>query len=214
MKIAITGHTRGIGKALFDKFQAEGHEVIGFSKSTGYDISKEAARVITESRSCDVFINNAFHPTAQTALLVAMLGIWRGADKLIINVSSKGALYPAKHIGLQNQYLNPKIKQGEIIQQAMLNGFPQVLNVLPGVVDTDMADVLTAPKKMNPADLANFLYIITMMRSQLAIQHLVIDVPGQNWGDIKFGYGTCFGSKNNVSSNPTLETKITLTHGV
>ena len=186
VKIAITGHTRGIGKALFDKFQAEGHEVIGFSTSTGYDISKDAARVVTESRSCDVFINNAFHVTAQTALLIAMLGIWRGADKLIINVSSKGALYPSANTRLQDEYLTPKIKQGEIIRQAMLNGFPQILNVLPGVVDTDMANILTAPKKMNPADLANFLYMVTMMRSQLAIQQLVIDVPGQNWADAKF----------------------------
>ena len=190
MKIAITGHTRGIGKALFDKFQSEGHEVIGFSKSTGHDISKDVARVITESRSCDVFINNAFHVTGQTALLVAMLGMWRGADKLIINVSTKGSLYPSPNARLQDGYLLPKIKQGEIIRQAMANGFPQILNVLPGVVDTDMADVLTAPKKMNPTDLANFLYIVTMMRSQLAIQHLVIDVPGQNWGDIKFDMST------------------------
>ena len=186
MKIAITGHTRGIGKSLFDKFQVEGHEVIGFSKSTGYDISKDGARVITESRLCDVFINNAFHVTGQTALLVAMLGMWRGADKLIINVSTKGSLYPSLNARVQNEYLIPKIKQGEIIRQAMANGFPQILNVLPGVVDTDMADVLTAPKKMNPDDLANFLYTVTMMRSQLAIQHLVIDVPGQNWGDVKF----------------------------
>ena len=36
MKIAITGHTKGIGKAIADLYP----NVIGFSRSNGYDISK------------------------------------------------------------------------------------------------------------------------------------------------------------------------------
>ena len=35
MKIAITGHTKGIGKAIADLYP----NVIGFSRSKGYDIS-------------------------------------------------------------------------------------------------------------------------------------------------------------------------------
>ena len=187
VKIAITGHTRGIGKALFDKFQSEGHEVVGFSKSTGYDISKDAARVITESRSCDVFINNAYHSTAQTALLIAMLGLWKGSNKFIINMSSKLALYPAiRRASTDSTYSDTKVKQGEIIRRAMINGSPRILNVLPGVVDTDMAIVFDTPSKMNPADLAELIYTSTMMKDRLAIQELVVDVPGMNWADIKF----------------------------
>ena len=30
MKIAITGHCNGIGKAIFDKLSEKGHELIGF----------------------------------------------------------------------------------------------------------------------------------------------------------------------------------------
>jgi NADP-dependent 3-hydroxy acid dehydrogenase YdfG len=186
VKIAITGHTRGIGKALFDKFQSEGHEVIGFSKSTGYDISKTQSRIMIESRSCDVFINNAFHVTGQLALLVAMLGIWKGTNKLIINVSSKLALYPTIGNLSNNPYISAKVKQGEIVRQAMLNGFPKILNILPGLVDTDMAGVFDSPKKMNPTDLAELVYTITTMKSQLSIQELIVDVPGLNWEDVKF----------------------------
>ena len=59
MKIAITGHSRGIGKACFDLFSAE-HECVGFSRSNGYDISKGIINIIDQSLECDVFINNAY----------------------------------------------------------------------------------------------------------------------------------------------------------
>ena len=36
-KIVITGHTSGIGKAIFDKFtEVSCHEIIGMSRSNGY----------------------------------------------------------------------------------------------------------------------------------------------------------------------------------
>jgi short-subunit dehydrogenase len=38
MKIAITGHTKGIGKAIAGLYYTD--EVVGFSRSNGYDISK------------------------------------------------------------------------------------------------------------------------------------------------------------------------------
>ena len=38
MKIAITGHTKGIGKALYDNLSQQ-HEVEGYSRSNGFDIS-------------------------------------------------------------------------------------------------------------------------------------------------------------------------------
>ena len=38
MKIAITGHTKGIGKACFDLFNTD-NNCIGFSRSNGFDIS-------------------------------------------------------------------------------------------------------------------------------------------------------------------------------
>ena len=61
MKVAITGHTKGIGRAIADLYYTD--EVVGFSRSNGYDISVEESisRIITESLECDIFVNNAYH---------------------------------------------------------------------------------------------------------------------------------------------------------
>jgi nucleoside-diphosphate-sugar epimerase len=38
MKIAITGHTAGIGKALAEIYANKGHEIVGLSRRNGYNI--------------------------------------------------------------------------------------------------------------------------------------------------------------------------------
>ena len=40
MKVAITGHTKGLGKELYNRFD----DVLGFSSSNGYDISNNYER--------------------------------------------------------------------------------------------------------------------------------------------------------------------------
>ena len=58
MKIGITGHTKGIGKKISDYFLKNNHEVIGFSRSSGYDISKESdrKRIIAQINFLDIFL--------------------------------------------------------------------------------------------------------------------------------------------------------------
>ena len=61
-KVLITGHTSGIGKALKEKFEENGHEVIGVSRSTGFDVGKEGdwERLIEEhGMTFDYVILNA-----------------------------------------------------------------------------------------------------------------------------------------------------------
>ena len=66
MKIAITGHTRGIGKACADVFR---HDTIyGYSRSNGYDI-KDAEDIFKSAEDCDVFINNAYSPDDQNRFI-------------------------------------------------------------------------------------------------------------------------------------------------
>ena len=92
-KIAITGHTSGIGKGLFDHFTAIGCNVKGFSKDTGFDISNKLNQdlIITHTRDCDLFINNAYHYYAQ----VELMKLWQHQhwhDKhFIISTSSMAA---------------------------------------------------------------------------------------------------------------------------
>ena len=40
MKIAITGHSAGIGQALAKQYEARGHEIVGLSKRYGHNIKK------------------------------------------------------------------------------------------------------------------------------------------------------------------------------
>lgn len=101
-KYALTGHTQGIGEKLFEILSPN---VIGFSKSTGYDINKkdDRKRIIKEARDCEVFINNAPAGFGQTYLFLELLNEWKSdSTKTIINVGSRIAeiaLSPeAKHL--------------------------------------------------------------------------------------------------------------------
>ena len=88
MKYAVTGHTQGIGKSLFNRLAPN---CIGFSKSTGHDITNKSDRmdIIRQSHDCDVFINNANEGMGQTLLLIELFKAWKDTDKIIINVGSR-----------------------------------------------------------------------------------------------------------------------------
>jgi hypothetical protein len=88
MKYAITGHTQGIGKRAFERLSPD---IIGFSKSTGYDITTDSgrARIIEEAKDCDIFINNATDNFGQVDLFIDLFRAWKDQPKLIINVGSR-----------------------------------------------------------------------------------------------------------------------------
>ena len=87
MKIAITGHTKGIGKALADAYQSRGHEIVGLSRTTGHDIHNTLS-CADQIESCDVFVNNAHADFAQTELLFEMAERWQDTHKHIVNIGS------------------------------------------------------------------------------------------------------------------------------
>lgn len=94
MKIAITGHSAGIGQALSKEYANLGHEVIGLSRRNGYNI-KSTPKVCDAIQPCDVFINNAQSGFAQTELLIEMTKRWTGQNKSIIVVSTMMTEYPS-----------------------------------------------------------------------------------------------------------------------
>tara|TARA_Y100000385_G_C12715212_1_gene476251 strand:- start:37 stop:636 length:600 start_codon:yes stop_codon:yes gene_type:complete len=72
-KIIITGHTSGIGKAIFDKFnEVSCHEIIGMSRSNGYDIEKDFDKIVAEAEGAELFINNAYRDKQQLKLFNAL----------------------------------------------------------------------------------------------------------------------------------------------
>ena len=65
-KIIITGHTHGLGKSIYDKFkEISCREIIGMSRSNGYDIEKDFDRIVEEATGAELFINNAYRDRQQ-----------------------------------------------------------------------------------------------------------------------------------------------------
>lgn len=91
--IAVTGHTSGIGKGIYDHFVKLGCNVKGFSKDTGFDIGKKEniEQIINLTKDCDLFFNNAYHHYAQ----VDIAKLWQQQhwhnSHFIINTSSMAA---------------------------------------------------------------------------------------------------------------------------
>jgi hypothetical protein len=196
MKIVITGHTRGIGKALADVFSAGGHTVIGFSKSTGFDIGDPGIikEIADRSTDCDVFINNAFHYLGQFDLLKEMINRWDGTTKMIININTKAKFLGEEGINeflsmmpepiFLKTYIESKQWQDKLVKSRLAIGTPQILDVSPGPVDTEMGKVFTC-KKLDAVDVANLIYHSVLIRDKVSIRELVLDVPNITWTDIK-----------------------------
>ena len=186
MKIAITGHTRGIGKALAFVCTQQGHEVVGFSKSQGYDISIEDTRnqILQKMHNVDVFINNAYTPNGQTQLLLSMIELWKNTANTIVNINSKSSLANV-HLPFMRQYAKDKTEQKKIITSRFFNCSPHIMDVTLGVVDTDLAKVFES-KKMDPLEIANLILHLISLRNVIACQDILLDVPNLNWNDIKF----------------------------
>lgn len=87
MKIAITGHTAGIGQALAKEYLLDGYEVVGLSRREGNNI-RNIPKICDQIEPCDVFVNNAQAGYAQTELLFEMSQRWQGTKKHIIVVST------------------------------------------------------------------------------------------------------------------------------
>lgn len=90
MKIAITGHKKGIGRAFSEQLSKRGHLITGISRSDGENIRRTAhtARLI---EPCDLFINNAISFYAQTELLFEVWHLWKNSEQkhFIWNISSR-----------------------------------------------------------------------------------------------------------------------------
>lgn len=184
MKVAITGHTRGIGFALAEKFKANNYKVVGFSASTGCNIDDFNVRqnIIEQILDCDIFVNNAYHPIGQTDLLKQVTNKWEGTDKTIINISSKFVFQKDDYARFR-EYTTAKKEQNKFIEDRMTVNSPRILNVLPGIVDTDMSSMFQATKT-DPSEIANLIFDMLKYKT-LTVQQLIIDVPGLDWKDIK-----------------------------
>lgn len=112
MKVVITGHTSGVGEAVYNALEAAGHNVIGLSRSNNYNIKDEdkvVEKIILENP--DVFVNNAYSKDSQTNILKKIYDNWKYKDKLIVNICSVASLIPNTHEDYLMEYASDKRKQ-------------------------------------------------------------------------------------------------------
>jgi len=90
MKIAITGHKKGIGQAFANQLSKRGHQIVGISRSDGENI-RRTAHTASLIEPCDMFINNAISMYAQTELLFEVWHRWQHSENThhIWNISTK-----------------------------------------------------------------------------------------------------------------------------
>ena len=135
MKVAITGHTAGIGQAFATWFADQGHEVVGLSRRTGRNI-RSIPKCVGDIVDCDMFINNAQAGFAQTELLYKVWHQWHSEPKLIWLIGSIMSTQYATDFEMQEYQL-----QKQTIDRAYYNlkNTPSKCNLMlirPGKVDT------------------------------------------------------------------------------
>jgi nucleoside-diphosphate-sugar epimerase len=139
MKIAITGHSAGIGQALTKVYDKLGHEVVGLSRRNGNNI-RSIPKILKNIVECDIFINNAQSGYGQTELLFAVYEIWKNCtEKKIINISTMMTSQPVSVLsGLEyDAYRIQKLSLEEAIRQLNFKkGGPKLILVKPGAIAT------------------------------------------------------------------------------
>ena len=134
-KFAITGHTKGLGKALANKIVTP---VLGFSRSSGHDISTEDGRldIVAQSADCNVFINCAYcGDLSQVDMLYSIYNSWKDRDSLIINIGSETTSGIKKHIWPYAAHKASLDKASE--QLSFLNNKCKVVNFKFGYINSD-----------------------------------------------------------------------------
>jgi len=167
MKISITGHTKGIGKAIYDVLSEE-HDVIGFSRSNGFNIS-DPRKIFVASIGCDVFINNAYimDTKDQINLFNMFFEQWKDdPNKFIVNIGSKSKYYPynpnmpnlTANFRSGKGYNDNKTDLAEVTydKQLFTSKKCRITNINPGYTNTDLvARLVNEVNMLTPEEVAN-----------------------------------------------------------
>ena len=148
-KIAVIGHTRGIGKAIYDLYRKKKYKVVGMSKSNGFDIIHDQDKILEQIQDCSLVVLNAHADRGQLNLLKKIYGR-HSFDKMKVAVitSTSGIEeepdYNQFKIWDKFEYVQYCEIKKELIgyiselQDELLSKPLSVYDVCPEVVDTDM----------------------------------------------------------------------------
>jgi len=144
-KIAIIGHTRGIGKAIADLYQKKNYTVVGLSSSNGYDLECSQVEIMEQLDDCKLIVLNAYVGRGQMTLLKRIYGKFVFEDKKVAVITSTSGT----PMGEDEELIDPEyaeycknkktlIEYIEQLQQELLNKPLSVYDICPDVVDTEM----------------------------------------------------------------------------
>ena len=188
MKVAITGHTRGIGKEITTILEEAGFEVRGYSSSTGFNVMRPKGIVKdVVDWDADIFINNAYAPDAQVRLLYLMYEHWENKNKMIINLGaiSSDSVNNFKEMGYNpdwTTYVSDKARldfASKQLSNLYKKGKCKVTNVRPGFVKTDstsMFESIAGDVMMSPKQAAELICTIIGLNKNQQIRDISFDI--------------------------------------
>ena len=155
MKIAITGHSSGIGHQLDLILDlTTKHEIKGYSKSNGWNIAEQDGdKIINELLDADVVFNNAYYPEIQNKILQTLLDKWKDASgKVIINTGSiSGWLNEDMGVDMNGQYVSDKRKLAQICINNSFDVFTPKTNVRCHNISFSFVDTPLLTKRVGVA---------------------------------------------------------------
>ena len=184
-KIAIIGHTKGIGKAIADLFSSKAFEVVGLSRRTGHDLIDNQDEIMESIEDCSHVVINAHAGRGQLNLLKRIYGR-HSYDKMKVAVitSTSGTEEGQDFNQFESwnkfdyvQYCEIKKELMQYIlelQDELLHKPLSVYDVCPDVVDTDMTkglwEDLPKLKAAEVAEAVRFCFESTFNVNKIVIQ--------------------------------------------
>jgi len=172
MKIVITGHTSGIGKALYDLMTEQGHTVVGLSRSNGFDLSKNIDMFLL--KDWDIYINNAQYEFKQTELLYKLFEENKNRDCQIINIGS---------VSSDNAGYRDYVNEYSVYKTALETACSQlqfcdpdckIILIKPGRTDTPLvAERVTY--KIDPQYMAECIMWVMYQPKRILVKSITID---------------------------------------
>jgi len=184
-KIAVIGHTRGIGKAICDLYKKKKYQVVGMSKSNGFDIIHDQEKILENIEDCSLVVLNAHADRGQLKLLKNIYGRHAFDRMKVVVITSTSGMEEEPDYGQFKvwdkfkyvQYCEIKKELIEYItelQEELISKPLSVYDVCPDVVDTDMTKGLweNLPKltAQEVAEAVRFCFESTFNINKMVIQ--------------------------------------------
>ena len=178
-KVLIIGHTRGIGKAVYNYYNKKGYQVKGLSRPNGFNLS-DPEKFHRHIYAYDWIILNAFYYDSQYLLLKHIVNRHVNNNKKVIVVTSTSGTdvcfdktIEANSYKEYSRHKKKLIRYIEKIQQQIIDKPLKIFDVCPDIVDTQMSKQLWLDsKKLKPNEVSKAIQYC--LESTFNINRIVI----------------------------------------